>query len=564
MKSLISTRSRVCIAVIGLAATLLPSVAAAQDAPADSRPNVLVILVDDLGYSDLSSYGGEVPTPNIDALAHEGLRFTQTYNSARCCPSRASLVTGLYPHQAGIGSFVSDPDPERGPAYLGRLSDQCVTFAQVLKSAGYQTFMVGKWHMNLPGPIEHGFDEFYGFVRGYSQGQWDPRNYQRLPEGHTPELSYEPGAFYATDVFSDYALAFLNEAHKQADRPWLMYLAYSSPHFPLQAPKETVDKYMETYRRGWDVLRQERFERQKQIGLATDSWTLPPRSIVPLGGEEKTAGYAGEDNPAWDTLPADRREDLARRMAIFAAMVEHVDTGVGRITDYLKETGQFDNTLILFLSDNGACYEWGPYGFDGPDQRVPKEPHQTPEQLAGMGGPGTWLSYGSSWANLGNTPLRMYKHFTQEGGICTPMIAHWPKGISEPDRWVREPTDIIDVMPTLCEVGKATYPEELDGQTIIPEEGASLVPIFWGGSLGERPLFFEHQEARAMRQGPWKIVWSKYEPREIRWELYNIDEDRCETHDLAGEQPGRVQAMADAWLAWAKRVKVYPFFEQPD
>lgn len=551
-----------CGALVAVTCVLSSAQAAAPTTQDAGRPNVLVILVDDLGYSDLGCYGGEIPTPHIDTLARHGLRFTQVYNSARCCPSRASLVTGLYPHQTGIGSFVTaQPDAERGPAYLGHLNDACVTFAQTLGSAGYQTYMVGKWHMGNPGPIEHGFDEFYGFTRGYSQDQWSPDAYERLPAGRTPELKYADGTFYATDVFSDYALEFLRQARRDEAQPWLLYLAYSAPHFPLQAPASAVKPFVETYRRGWDALRAERFARQKASGLATESWRLPERSIVPVSDSaEKTAGYSGRQNPAWDALPADRREDLARRMAIFAAMVARVDAGVGRVVEYLEQTDQLDNTLILFLSDNGACYEWGPYGFDGREQHVPKTPHETPAALDQMGGPGTWLSYGSAWANLGNTPLRMYKHFDQEGGICTPLIVHWPRGITQPDRWVREPAHIMDIMPTLCAVGHATYPREWNGHAITPEEGVSLLPIFAGGTLPERPLFFEHQGARALRAGRWKLVWSKQEPHPITWELYDMDADRCETHDLAKEQPERVKTMAEEWLAWAKRVKVYPFF----
>lgn len=540
-----------------------PLTCAAAQPVAQERPNILVILADDLGYSDLACYGGEIPTPHIDGLARHGLRFTQVYNSARCCPSRAALVTGLYPHQAGIGSFVTDkPEPGRGPAYLGRLNDECVTFAQVLKAAGYQTYMVGKWHVNTPGPIARGFDEFFGFVHGHSHDQWNPRAYQRLPKDHPPEIAYPEGKFYATDAFSDYALEFLRQAHKDTQRPWLLYLAYSAPHFPLGAPPELTAQFVPTYRRGWDVLREERFARQKQIGLATDAWTLTPRSLVPLGqSEERTSGYAGQENPAWDTLTMERREDLAHRMAIFAAMVARMDEGVGRVVDFLTKSGQLDNTLIVFLSDNGACFEWGPYGFDEEAQRVPESPH-TGEALARMGGPGTYLAYGSAWANLGNTPLRMYKHFDHEGGICTPMIVHWPRGIKTPDRWVRTPSVIMDIMPTLCDVAGAKYPERWNEHAITPVEGTSLGPIFGGGELPERPLFFEHQGSRAMRQGKWKIVWSKNEPREIEWELYDLDADRCETHDLAAQFPERTAKMAADWLAWAKRVKVDPFYKE--
>ena len=533
----------------------------ANTAAAPRRPNILLILVDDLGYSDLGCYGGEIPTPHIDALAAHGLRFTQFYNAARCCPSRAALVTGLYPHQTGIGSFVTPkPDPVQGPAYLGHLNDECVTLAEALKSAGYQTYMVGKWHMGHPGPVERGFDEFYGFTDGYAQDQWSPNAYQRLPQGHKPELEYPAGKFYATDVFGDYALEFLRQGRKDERRPWLLYLAYSSPHFPLQAPPAARAALVELYRQGWDVLREKRFAKQKALGLATEAWTLPARSLVPLNDEEKTAGYAGRPNPAWADLPAERREDLARRMAIYAAMVARIDDGVGRVVEHLRQTGQLDDTLILFLSDNGACYEWGPFGFDGAEQRVPKTPHVGAEELDRMGGPGTYLAYGSAWANLCNTPLRMYKHFDQEGGICTPMIVHWPRGVKVPDRWVHDPAHLIDIMPTLCEVAGATYPRQWRGHDVTPLEGISLTPVFAGGILAERPLFFEHQGARALRQGRWKIVWSKNEPREITWELYDLEADRCETRDLAAQEPQRTKAMAEKWVEWARRVKVYPVF----
>lgn len=524
-------------------------------------PNVLLILFDDLGYSDLGCYGGEIPTPHVDNLAAHGARFTQFYNSARCCPSRASLMTGLHPHQAGIGSFATaKPDLKRGPAYLGHLNDRCVTLAEVLKMSGYQTYMVGKWHMELPGPIERGFDEFYGFVHGYAQDQWSPDRYERLPAGRKPELRYAQGGFYATDAFNDYAIEFLAQARKKG-KPWLLYLAHSSPHFPVQAPAASVDRFMETYRRGWDVLRAERFERMQAIGLATDSWKLTERSLVPVDGEKIANGYSGRPNPAWDSLPADRREDLARRMAVFAAMVHHVDAGVGRIVADLKEHGELDNTLLVILSDNGACYEWGPFGFDGESRKGINILHQG-DDLRGMGGPGTHHAYGSAWANLGNTPFRLYKHFTHEGGISTPMIVHWPRGIGTKGAWIDWPAHLMDLVPTICEAAGAAYPAEFKGRPIQPAEGVSLLPALRGQPLAERPLGFEHQEARALRKGRWKVVWSKRMPFEIKWELYDIENDRCETTDLAEKYPERTRAMADEWLAWARRVKVYPFFTE--
>ena len=526
------------------------------------RPNVLVILADDLGYSDLGCYGGEIPTPHLDRLAKGGLRFTECYNSARCCPSRAALMTGLYPHQTGIGSFAQrKPSKGMGPAYVGKLNDRCVTLAEVLGAAGYGTYMVGKWHMEMPGPIARGFGEFYGYVRGYEQDQWDPAKYVRLPAGREPELRHDADGFYATDVFTDYALEFMRQARRDADKPWLLYLAHSSPHFPVQAPTATTDRFVDTYRRGWDVLREERFERMKRMGLATDSWTLTDRSLVPVDKPEITNGYGGRPNPAWDSLPEDRREDLARRMAVFAAMVHHVDQGVGRIVADLEAHGELDDTLIVFVSDNGACYEWGPFGFDGPSRRGVTTLH-TGADLAAMGGPGTYHAYGSAWANLGNTPFRSYKHFTNEGGICTPLIAHWPGGIDSPDRWVRDPIHLIDLMVTAIDVAGAEYPQTFGGHDILPPEGTSLTPAFAGRALPERTLCFEHQKARAIRKGRHKAVWGKRMPAEPTWELYDLAADRCETTDLAAERPELAASLADEWLDWAVRVKVFPFFKQ--
>lgn len=534
---------------------------------ADERPNVIVILVDDMGYSDPSFMGGETPTPHIDRLAKNGLRFTQCYNSARCCPSRASLATGLYPHQAGIGSFATNqPDQRRGPAYLGRLNDNCVTFGEVLKDAGYQTYMVGKWHMQRPGPVARGFDEFYGYVTGYEQDMWQPERYVRLPRQRKPEMQYEDGEFYATDVFTDYSLEFLRQAREknkstEQKKPYLLYLAHSAVHFPVQAPKESVDKFVDTYRKGWDILRTERFARMQKNGLATDSWKLSERSMVPVDGNDIANGYPGQPNPAWDSLDADRCEDLARRGAIAAAMLHHVDVGIGKIISDLEENGELDNTLIMFLSDNGACYEWGPFGFDGPSRQGKTTLH-TGDALQNMGGPGTYHAYGSGWANLGNTPFRLYKHFCHEGGNCTPMVAHWPKGIKQTDRWVREPVHLMDVLPTLADVCEASYPQTRNEKTITPCEGSSLGPIFRGADkLAQRIMFSEHQGARSVRSGKWKAVWSKRMPDEIQWELYDLHADRCETTNLAKQYPKVVEQLSGEWMNWANKVKVFPFFE---
>jgi arylsulfatase len=520
-------------------------VSALTPAAAADQPNILLVLFDDLGYSDLGCYGGEIATPNIDSLARHGLRFTHLNNSARCCPTRASLLTGLHPAQAGI------------PNFDGQLSANSATLAEVLRGAGYGTYMAGKWHVgNSPqaSPTARGFDEFYGYTNGHSAGQWEPKNYKRLPANRTLEKSYGPGKFYATDAFTDYAMEFIRQG-EAARKPWFVYLAHSSPHFPIQAPIESMKPYLDTYRKGWDVLRGERFKRLKQIGLIDhDGWHLTPRSLVPVEANNAIAnGYSGQPNPAWDSLDAARREDLAYRMAHYAAMVKHVDDGIGRIVNQLKETGTFENTVILILSDNGACYEWGPFGFDGQSRAGTTTLHQG-DALTTMGGPGTHLSYGSGWANLCNTPFRLYKHFTHEGGILTPFIIHWPKGIQQPDRWVRDPAHVMDVMPTLVELSGATYPRERNGKPVTPVEGLSLAPTFRStAALPERAICIQHERAYAIRKGQWKLVMGKRFPREATWELYDIKSDPTEMNDLAANHPELVASLSNEWQAWAER-----------
>jgi arylsulfatase A-like enzyme len=542
--------------------SFLASCLLALPSAAESRPNVLVILADDLGYSDLGCFGSEIPTPNIDRLATGGLRYSSFYNSARCCPSRAALMTGLHPHEAGIGSFAtSKPRSGQSEAYTGHLLPDTATMAEVLGDAGYSTWMVGKWHMGIPGPMERGFQNYYGYKNflAHSENQWDPEKYVRLPETTKPELTHPADNYYVTDVFSDYALNFLQQArtlnpdssppttdHSTAP-PWFLYLAHSSPHFPIQAPKESIDRHIATYRKGWDVLRAERFERQKKLGLVPADAKLPPLSEVPVDKDAIANGFPGEPNPTWDSLPEDRREDLARRMATFAAMVEHVDQGIGRILTDLEENGELDNTLILFTSDNGACYEWGPFGFDGQSRRGTTTLHKG-KDLDRIGQPDTHQSYGSAWANLGNTPLNMYKHFCHEGGIASPLILHWPKYFREKDskgqlsRIITDPAHIMDLLPTVCEATDTKYPEQRDGTAIKPMSGTSLLPTATGTgtTLPERILPFEHQQARGLRRGDWKLVWGKRQPDEITWELFNLKSDRSEQINLAAKHPEMV------------------------
>jgi arylsulfatase len=533
-----------CLAVLTCAA-----VAAAAGPAPPGRPNILLILADDMGYSDLGCYGGEIQTPNLDALAKNGLRFTQFYNCARCCPSRACLLTGLYPHQAGVGDMTSD---QGKPGYRGSLQPNTATLAEVLRSAGYRTLMCGKWHLSHgpghpPTPVDRGFDDYYGLLQGF-HGFWDPRAPVRLPAGR-PARTYPPGKFYATDAYTDHALDFLADARKSRGRPFFLYLAYTAPHFPLHAPPEDVARYRDTYTKGWDRVRQERFDRMRKLRIIDPKWRLSPRSPF----ETRRDFFRAGPNPPWHSLDADRRADLARRMAIYAAMVERMDAGVGRVVADLRKHGQLDNTLVLFLSDNGACAEWDPFGFDG--RSGPNNVLHRGADLDRMGRPGTYHSYGSGWANACNAPFRWYKHYGHEGGISTPLIAHWPGGIAARGELRAQVGHLIDVMPTLVEVGRARYPAKVGGRDVPPMEGKSLVPAFAGRPV-ERPLLaWEHERNRAVRAGRWKLVSVRGKP----WELYDLEADRTELNDLAARMPDRVRELAAQWERWAKRTNVLPY-----
>ncbi len=438
------------------------------------------------------------------------------------------------------------------PGYRGALQPNTATLAEVLRSAGYRTLMCGKWHLSHgprrpPTPVDRGFDAYDGLLQGF-HGHWDPKAPVRLPAGR-PARAYPPGKFYATDAYTDHALDFLAEARKGPRRPFFLYLAYTAPHFPLHAPREDVARYQDTYARGWDQVRKGRFDRMRKLGLVDPRWRLSPRSPFETRGDFYRTGA----NPPWDGLDADRRADLARRMAIYAAMVERMDAGVGRVVADLREHGQLDNTLILFLSDNGACAEWGPFGFDG--RSGPGNVLHRGADLDRMGGPGTYHSYGSGWANACNTPFRWYKHYGHEGGIATPLIAHWPDGIAAKGEFRSQVGHLIDVMATLVEVGGARYPTKVGGQDVPPMEGKSLVPAFAGKPV-ERPfLAWEHERNRAVRAGKWKLVSVHGKP----WELYDLEADRTELNDLAARMPERVKELATEWERWAKRTHVLPY-----
>lgn len=510
-------------------------------APPAHRPNVLIILADDLGWSDVGCYGSEVSTPNIDALAAGGLRFTQFYNNARCSPSRASLLTGLYPHEAGV-PLLSTP-----------LNDRCVTLAEVLKPAGYSTYMVGKWHLSEQvTPTMRGFDEFYGMLGGFNSYWQEDPYYTRLPANH-PKRPYAPDAFYSTNVFGDYALDFMNLG-RASGKPWFLYLAFQAAHFPLGAPESVIDKYETMYRtKGWDAIRDERLAKQKKLGLLPANLPLTPRSVVPANFINTQTGWADKQNPAWASLSPDRQGDLARRMAVYAAAIDVMDQNIGRVVAHLKQTGEWNNTLVFFLSDNGACAEWDPYGFDKLDSTL--NILHTGADLKKVGGPDSYVSYGSGWANVGNTPWRLYKHYAQEGGIRTPLIVHWPAALKmKPGAITAQVGTITDFMPTLLQVCGATYPEERNGVDILPIEGESLIPTFQGENLAPRPLYLEHEGNRMIREGDWKLVALANKP----WGLYDLASDPTEVRDLSASNAGRVQAMDADWELWAEHHAVKP------
>jgi arylsulfatase len=521
---------------------------AAAEPVHSARPNILLILADDLGFSDLGCHGGEIATPNLDRLAANGLRFRQFYNGTRCCPTRASLLTGLYPHQAGVGGMNNDTGQ---PGYRGHLQPNTVTIAEVLRTAGYHTSMVGKWHLSVAGkpphPTDRGFDEFYGMIGGFNSCFQEDPFYTRLPRGRTKRV-YAKDAFYGTDVFADYALDFLAEARRQK-KPFFQYLAFNAPHFPLQARPADIKKYADTYTIGWDNIRERRLARQIELGLFPRKTILSPRSPYTTRRDFLRSG----ENPAWNSLAADRQADLACRMAVYAAMVDCMDRNIGRLVVDLRKNGELENTLILFLSDNGACAEWDPFGFD--TNSGPKNILHRGEALAAMGGPKSYHSYGSGWANAGSTPFRMYKHYCHEGGIRTPFIAHWPKGITAKGEFRDQVGHIIDVMSTCVDVSGARYPARVGMNAITPMEGKSLLPAFAGKPIERAYVAWEHQGNRAVRAGRWKLVAKEGG----KWELFDIDADQTEQSDLSTKMPDRVKELAATWDEWAKRCFIVPY-----
>lgn len=474
---------------------------------AAERPNIVLIMADDLGFADLGCYGSEIETPNLDALAADGLRLTQFYNTAKCHSSRVSLLTGLYCDQAGSASL------EHG-----------ATIAEVLGGADYFTAMVGKWHLSQQ-PTDFGFQRYWGHLSG-ATNFFTGDNSFRLngQEWPVPEiLNGKP--FYTTDAIIDFGIDFLEEHFASGDdQPFLLYTAFNAPHYPLHAPEEAVKKYDGRYDGGWDRLRESRHRKQLDTGLLPEKWALSPRP---------------EHVPAWDSLDAKEQSWEADRMEAFAAMVDVLDRNVGRLVTFLKEKKQFENTLILFCSDNGAC----PFERTRGRYRKPWDPE-------------SYWTYDASWANAGNTPFRLYKQNQHEGGISSPLIAHWPAGLeAEPGSVTDQPGHLIDFMATFLDLAGAQYPERVGDREVDPLQGKSLVPILKGKEREpHETLYFHFGTDRALRQGKWKLVSAK----RGAWELYDLDADRTELDDLSAQHPDRVKAMAAEWFRIAKEVDRLP------
>jgi arylsulfatase len=514
-------------------------------------PNILLILNDDMGFSDIGCYGGEIETPNLDRLAHNGLRYSQFYNTARCSPSRASLLTGLHPHQTGIGILTYSTGPE---GYAGNLNRNCVTIAEVLKKKKYKSYLSGKWHIASSlteptdaWPLQRGFDEFFGTIIG-AGSFYHPNTLTRGNENVEHEAEQNPEFFY-TDAISDQAADFIR-SHKDRhpDRPFFQYVAYTAPHWPLHAHEEDIAKYKGRFDAGWDKLREERLERLVKSGMVHANWTLTDRDPT---------------QPAW--TEAEHREWLLRCMEVYAAQIDRMDQGIGRILAALEETGQLENTLIIFLSDNGACAEDIPEGVtvkELVDQlMIAKATTRTGEPVRFgnypdimPGGEDTYQSYGTAWANLSNTPFRLYKHWIHEGGIATPLIMHWPAGIREAGALRHHPGQLTDIMATILDVTQAEYPQIYEGNAIQPYEGESLVPSFSTDDTSRGPLFWEHEGNAAVRVGQWKLV-RKYPGS---WELYDMDADRTEMNDLAAQHPDKVRELSELYAAWTERCGVIP------
>lgn len=507
----------------------------AQQSQNKKRPNIVLILADDMGFSDIGSFGSTTQTPVLDKMAAEGLKMTNFYNASRCCPTRASLMTGLFQHQAGVGDMMNT---RLQPAYQGYLNKECVTIAEALKVGGYATFMTGKWHLGQAKenwPTRRGFDQYFGLIDG-ANSYFENRPYrpnQKLTIVLNEEEFKTGNGYYSTNAYTDFAIKFIEEK-RQPNQPFFLYMAFQAPHWPLHALPEDIAKYKGTFMKGWDVLRQQRFEKQKQMGVIPQDQTLSPRAA---------------ELPDWDSLTQKEKEDWDDKMAVYSAMIDRMDQNIGKLKAKLKELGEEENTVFMFLSDNGGSNETiNTTGF-------------TPQIIASSkmdaSNPQSFTAYGYQGANVSNTPFRSFKHWEYEGGTATPFIAYGPKWIKP--QLNHQPAHIIDVMNTCLELANVSYPTTYNGQQITPTSGKSLVHMFqkkrW---KGHDALFFEHEGNRALRAGNWKLV-SEYPANQ--WQLYNLLSDRAEQNNLVVKYSDRVKTMSKKYDKWANRTGVIPFAE---
>lgn len=485
---------------------------------AQERPNIIIILADDMGYSDLGCMGSEIETPNLDKLAHEGVLFNHFYTASVCCPSRASLLTGQWQWDAGMGGM--SPSKSSFPEYQGYLNNKSVTIAEALKPYDYQTFMVGKWHLGNERPMwpdRRGFDQFYGTPAGGGLYFYPSTFYDRPVFWNGVEVTPEDG-WYSTDGFADHAVDFI-ENEREEGKPFFMYLAFIAPHYPLQAKEKDIQKYKDRYAEGYQAIRNARFTKQKELGIVSEETQL------------SSAVY-----PSWESV--EDKEQEAREMEVYAAMVDCMDQNIGKLLATLEAEGIEDNTAIFFLSDNGAGrVDW----------------NKTPEVEVGSNkSNGTY----GVWYNVSSTPYRKGKRMEHEGGILTPMIARWPKGIKGGGSIIHEPAHINDFMATCLELARARYPETYEGNRIDPHDGISFLPLISGQTQKEdRIYFWSFIGNQAIRQGDWKLV----RVYEGEWELYNLSEDPTELKDLSGNEPEKLSELQEKFETFAKEHGVRPW-----
>lgn len=495
-------------------------------------PNIIIILADDMGYSDIGCYGSEINTPNIDRLAQEGVKFTQFYNSARCCPTRASLLTGMYHHKTGMGG-MTNTNIEL-PAYQGYLNNECMTFGEIFKSAGYKTYLSGKWHVGdkkESWPVNRGFDNSFSLISGATD-YFDPYmgNYDalRLVIDSQKYIPHDP-EFYLTDAFSDYAHEYIDEHQdRYPETPFLLYLSYTAPHWPLQALPEDILRYEDTYKIGWDSIRVQRFKKMRKSGVIDENVKLSERH---------------NSVPPWSSLKEKEKNIWSQKMAVYAAMIDRMDQGIGKLLDLLDQKGVADNTIVIFLADNGGCME-------------DAEKFGVNIEGSDPGGPGSFIGYEAPWANVSNTPFRYFKSWMHEGGIATPFIMKYP-GKIEKNSIRNASAHIIDIVPTLMEYAQIEYPDKYEGNNLKPLDGKSFLSVIHNNETSQHDaLFWEHLGYRAVRSNDWKIV-STY-PDNI-WELYNLEVDRSETVDLSNDFPCKVEELEKKYLKWAKKSNVKPW-----